>query len=191
MILGEVHLGVFEASVESAVDDNRFFMTLLLAGIFGVGLLLIMGLVNVFVKPIQTLTDGVRAIGDGTLDGRLNVDGPAEIGAIASVFNEITDKFQAAQNSIFEQEKMQKEMEVAKEIQHSLLPSHKPELSGFDIAPLYQAAAEVGGDYYDFIERPGGLAVALGDVSGKGTGAALMMMVLRATMHFASEREKT
>ena len=108
-----------------------------------VGLLLIMGLVSVFVKPIQVLTDGVRAIGDGTFDTKLDVEGPAEIGAIASVFNEITNKFKKAQESVLEQEKMQKEMEVAKEIQHSLLPRRKPEVSGYDIAPLYQAAAEI------------------------------------------------
>jgi sigma-B regulation protein RsbU (phosphoserine phosphatase) len=46
-----------------------------------------------------------------------------------------------------------------------------------------------GGDYFDFIDRPNGLAVTLGDVSGKGASAALMMMVLRAMVHFACQRE--
>ena len=144
--LGGVHVGIYEDIVEGSIPDPRLATLILIVGIFLVGNLFIMGLVSVFVKPIQVLTDGVRAIGEGSLDGQIPVDGPAEIGAIASVFNEITTKFKKAQDSILEQEKLQKEMEVAKQIQQSLLPKKMPDVSGYDIAPYYQAAAEVGGD---------------------------------------------
>jgi anti-anti-sigma factor len=151
--------------------------------IFGVGLVLVIGLVQVFVRPIQVLTDGVRAIGDGNLEGKLDIQGPAEIGAIAGVFNEITEKFRKAQTSILEQEKMQKEIEVAKQIQQSLLPRRRPQISGYDIAPLYQAAAEVGGDYYDFVQVDDDtIGVVVADVSGKGVPGSLVMTMIRTAL---------
>jgi sigma-B regulation protein RsbU (phosphoserine phosphatase) len=125
----------------------------------------------------------VRAIGDGNLDGKLDVSGPAEIGAIAGVFNEITEKFKKARDSVLEQEKMQKEIEVAKQIQQSLLPRKRPEISGYDIAPLYQAAAEVGGDYYDFVQVDDDtIGVVVADVSGKGVPGSLVMTMIRTAL---------
>ncbi|HXS09938.1 MAG TPA: anti-sigma factor antagonist [Candidatus Krumholzibacteria bacterium] len=181
--IGKVHLGVYEDGVEASVEDTRLQTSLLLAAIFLVGILLIIGLVQVFVKPIQMLTDGVRAIGDGNLDGKLDVSGPAEIGAIAGVFNEITEKFKKARDSVLEQEKMQKEIEVAKQIQQSLLPRKRPEISGYDIAPLYQAAAEVGGDYYDFVQVDDDtIGVVVADVSGKGVPGSLVMTMIRTAL---------
>ena len=181
--VGRLHLGVYEDGVEAAVEDTRLQTSLLLLAIFGVGMLLIIGLVQVFVKPIQMLTDGVRAIGDGNLDCKLDVSGPAEIGAIAGVFNEITEKFKKARDSVLEQEKMQKEIEVAKQIQQSLLPRKRPEISGYDIAPLYQAAAEVGGDYYDFVQVDDDtIGVVVADVSGKGVPGSLVMTMIRTAL---------
>jgi anti-anti-sigma factor len=181
--IGKLHLGVYEDGVESSVEDTRLQTSLLLLAIFGVGMLLVIGLVQVFVKPIQMLTDGVRAIGDGNLDGKLDVTGPAEIGAIAGVFNEITEKFKKARDSVLEQEKMQKEIEVAKQIQQSLLPRKRPEISGYDIAPLYQAAAEVGGDYYDFVQVDDDtIGVVVADVSGKGVPGSLVMTMIRTAL---------
>ncbi|MCI0452425.1 MAG: anti-sigma factor antagonist [Candidatus Latescibacteria bacterium] len=182
-VVGVIHLGVFKDAVEGAIDDTRLSTTLTLLAIFAVGILLIMGLVQVFVRPIQLLTDGVRAIGDGNMDGKLDVRGPAEIGAIAGVFNEITEKFKKARDSILEQEKMQKEIEVAKQIQQSLLPRRRPEISGYDIAPLYQAAAEVGGDYYDFVQVDDDtIGVVVADVSGKGVPGSLVMTMIRTAL---------
>lgn len=92
---------------------------------------------------------------------------------------------------MIEKQRMERELELAGDIQKGLLPSCAPVIDGWDLVGTNTPCYTIGGDYYDFIERPGGLAVALGDVSGKGAGAALMMMVLRATVHFASQREKT
>ncbi len=181
--IGVLHLGIDEKAVNASIEDTRLQTSLLLLAIFGVGMLLIVGLVQVFVRPIQILTDGVRAIGDGNLDGKLDVRGPAEIGAIAGVFNEITEKFKKARDSILEQEKMQKEIEVAKQIQQSLLPRHRPQISGYDIAPLYQAAAEVGGDYYDFVQVDDDtIGVVVADVSGKGVPGSLVMTMIRTAL---------
>ena len=93
--------------------------------------------------------------------------------------------------AMIEKKRMEREFELAGDIQRNLLPSEAPVIAGWDLVGTNTPCYTIGGDYYDFIERSGGLAVALGDVSGKGAGAALMMMVLRATIHFASQRESS
>jgi serine phosphatase RsbU (regulator of sigma subunit) len=90
---------------------------------------------------------------------------------------------------MIEKKRMERELEFASEIQQNLLPSKAPRYPGWDLVGTNTPCYTIGGDYFDFIERPSSLGVALGDVSGKGAGAALMMMVLRATVHFACQRE--
>jgi serine phosphatase RsbU (regulator of sigma subunit)/pSer/pThr/pTyr-binding forkhead associated (FHA) protein len=91
--------------------------------------------------------------------------------------------------AMIEKKRMERELELAREIQQGRLPSQAPRIPGWDLVGTNTPCYTIGGDYYDFIERPNGLALALGDVSGKGAGAALMMMVLRATVHWACQRE--
>jgi serine phosphatase RsbU (regulator of sigma subunit) len=90
---------------------------------------------------------------------------------------------------MIEKKRMERELELAGEIQQNSLPSQAPRLPGWDLVGTNTPCYTIGGDYFDFIERPNGVALALGDVSGKGASAALMMMVLRATVHFACQRE--
>jgi anti-anti-sigma factor len=169
--------------VGSDAEDPRPMMTLLLIGVFAAGVSLIYLLVAVFVKPIQALTDGVRAIGEGSLNDEIKIEGPKEIGEIARAFNEITSKFREAQKNVVEQERLQKEMQVAQEIQHTLLPKRVPEISGYDIASFYKAAKEVGGDYYDFVRVDDEtLGVVVADVSGKGVPGSLVMTMIRTAL---------
>jgi anti-anti-sigma factor len=181
--LGRIILGVSRMVIERNINDPRPRTTLILTGILLVGLALIYLLISVFIKPIQDLTDGVRAIGEGALEDGIHIEGPEEIGAIASAFNEITTKFRDAQKNVVEQERMQKEMQVAQEIQHSLLPSKVPDIRGYDIASLYRAAKEVGGDYYDFVKvDEDSLGVVVADVSGKGVPGSLVMTMIRTAL---------
>ena len=77
----------------------------------------------------------------------------------------------------------EQELEMARAIQNKLLPKENPEIEGFDIAGVSYAAKEVGGDYFDFIELGNNRwGIALGDVSGKGIPAALLMSTLQATL---------
>ncbi len=181
--LGRIILGVSATAINKGIYDPRTRTILILAGIFLMGLALIYLLIAVFVKPIQDLTDGVRAIGEGALEEGIHIDGPEEIGAIARAFNEITMKFRDAQKNVVEQERLQKEMQVAQEIQHSLLPGKVPQISGYDIASLYRAAKEVGGDYYDFVSvGEDSLGVVVADVSGKGVPGSLVMTMIRTAL---------
>ena len=79
-------------------------------------------------------------------------------------------------------QQMEKEIKQAADIQRKLLPVKPPILEGYEIAGYNEPCREVGGDYFDFIDRgPARLGLAIGDVSGKGMGAALLMATVRAS----------
>ncbi|RJR32256.1 MAG: STAS domain-containing protein [Candidatus Latescibacterota bacterium] len=181
--IGRVVVGVSEPIVTEDIIDPRPMMTLLLVGVFAAGVALLYLLVAIFVRPIQALTDGVRAIGEGSLNDEIQITGPQEIGEIARAFNEITSKFRDAQKNVVEQERLHKEMQVAQEIQQTLLPKRVPAIGGYDIASLYRAAKEVGGDYYDFVRVDDDtLGVVVADVSGKGVPGSLVMTMIRTAL---------
>lgn len=81
-------------------------------------------------------------------------------------------------------ERMERELELATEIQQRFQPSGPPSVPGYQFQGISFSCYEIGGDYYDFVQRSDGtLLIALGDVSGKGTAAALLMSSLHAAIH--------
>jgi serine phosphatase RsbU (regulator of sigma subunit)/anti-sigma regulatory factor (Ser/Thr protein kinase)/transposase len=181
--VGTVVLGVAKDQVTSEIGRALRRTLLLGIGVLVLGMVLISLMVNLFVRPIQRLTEGVLAIGDGMLHEEIQEEGPEEISTIARAFNEITAKFRQAQSHVVEKERLQKEMQVAREIQETLLPKRYPEVSGYDIAAFYKAAMEVGGDYYDFVVVDDDtIGVVVADVSGKGVPGSLVMTMIRTAL---------
>lgn len=91
-----------------------------------------------------------------------------------------------------EQDRLKKELEVARRIQLSSLPAADPEIPGLDITGVSIPALEVGGDYYDYLEfKDGRIGVVVGDVSGKGTSAALYMSQLKGILQTAAKFYKS
>jgi phosphoserine phosphatase RsbU/P len=83
-----------------------------------------------------------------------------------------------------QRQRIDREIEIAREVQERLLPQIYPVVAGIDFAAYSRAAREVGGDYYDFIAlENGSLGIAIGDVSGKGISSALLMASVRAALH--------
>ncbi len=84
----------------------------------------------------------------------------------------------------FQQERLERELQLAMEIQQRFQPTAPPQVPGYELQGISFPCYEIGGDYYDFIQREDGrLVIALGDVSGKGTAAALLMSSLHASIH--------
>ncbi len=82
------------------------------------------------------------------------------------------------------QERLTRELQLAREIQQRFQPTSAPPVPGYELQGISFPCYEIGGDYYDFIQREDGrLVIALGDVSGKGTAAALLMSSLHAAIH--------
>ena len=91
---------------------------------------------------------------------------------------------------LLEKERMEQELQLGREIQSGLLPQPPVDVVGTRLAALSLPCYEVGGDYYDFIELPDGdLGLAIGDVSGKGVSAALIMSSVQAALRVAAPIE--
>ncbi|MDQ3088914.1 MAG: PP2C family protein-serine/threonine phosphatase, partial [Acidobacteriota bacterium] len=92
-----------------------------------------------------------------------------------------------------QKERINRELEIAREVQERLFPQELPKIEGLDYFGACRSALDVGGDYYDFLELPENkFGIAIGDISGKGIGAALMMASLQASLrgqslHFKSD----
>ncbi len=90
-----------------------------------------------------------------------------------------------------EKERLDEEMRMGRQIQMMLLPQASPCISGLIVEGMMEPAKEIGGDYYDFISLPNkdSLSVVIGDVSGKGVGAGLMMAMAKTAIHTLSQEE--
>jgi phosphoserine phosphatase RsbU/P len=107
----------------------------------------------------------------------------SSVAAQTGIALEVARLNSAMAREITARERLNRELEIAREVQQHLFPQHFPAIAGLDYSGLCRPAREVGGDYYDFLELPGEkLGVAIGDVSGKGIGASLMMASLGASL---------
>jgi sigma-B regulation protein RsbU (phosphoserine phosphatase) len=88
------------------------------------------------------------------------------------------------------QRQVQRDLDLARKVQQSMLPTTPPQVEGYHFFDFYRSAREVGGDYYDYIELPDGrVAVVVADVSGKGIPAALLMARLSADVRYCLAAE--
>jgi len=87
-----------------------------------------------------------------------------------------------------DEERMASELEAARAVQHVLIPDEIPAIPGFAVECVYHPAGQVGGDFFQILPQPsGGALIAIGDVSGKGMPAAMMVSLLVGTLHTAAE----
>jgi serine phosphatase RsbU (regulator of sigma subunit)/anti-sigma regulatory factor (Ser/Thr protein kinase) len=190
--MGDAHLYITDRAIGRVMAGksvNLVIAIFLIILIATAGIYMLLGLI---IRPLQRLREGALAIGEGRLDHRIELEGEDEFSQIANAFNEMATKFKGAQESLVEQEKMQKEIAVAKEIQQTLLPKEIPDTEGFDIASLYRSAKEVGGDYYDIIKvGPHLIGVMVADVSGKGVPGSLVMTITRTVVRLVSLKNRS
>lgn len=101
-------------------------------------------------------------------------------------------ELKAAQAAIIEKERMDRELELARDLQRSILPTEFPVIPNLDIAAYYKPARQVGGDFYDVIHLgPGRAAFVIADVSDKGMPAALFMALTRSLIRAESRRSSS
>jgi serine phosphatase RsbU (regulator of sigma subunit) len=105
-----------------------------------------------------------------------------------SVGDDLSIMLPALEQQMRERERVEQELRVARSIQQASLPNEVPELEGWQITPFYQPAREVGGDFYDFFELDDGrLGLVVGDATGKGVPAALVMASTRSMLRAVAQ----
>jgi serine phosphatase RsbU (regulator of sigma subunit) len=152
-------------------------------GVISLALLGIVPLSRRMTRNLATLTDGVQRIAQGDFSARVPVRSRDEFGALAEAFNRMAHDVEHRQQLVIERERLQRELDLCRRIQMDMLP-HAPLWLGLtEVKGVSIPAREVGGDFFNYFELPGGqLAVLVGDVSGKGISAALLMANIQATL---------
>ncbi len=150
--------------------------------------------VKTILKPVASLVDSARTIAEGNYDIPVTSDSNDEIGTLVSdvdrmrlSIKDLTDNLELKIRERTKQlqetrDALWGEMELARKIQTVLLPE-KPIISGYEIAASMKPAEEVGGDYYDVISVGGFDWIVIGDVSGHGVSAGLIMMMAQTSIH--------
>ena len=134
-------------------------------------------------RSTARLTHGAREVAAGNLGHRIPVRRRDQLGDLAVTFNSMTESVERMLAEIGEKEKITRELELAREIQLSLLPASTHTGGPFDVRAMVRPAAAVGGDYYDLFELPGDrLLVAVGDVAGHGLPTGIVMALLKASV---------
>ncbi|NOX87445.1 MAG: SpoIIE family protein phosphatase [Calditrichaeota bacterium] len=190
--LGKVHVWVNEKTVTTLVNARKIRLLIYLIIVLILGYIPLFFLIHKILAPFHNLADWVRQVVHGKVDqDEIDIDASDEIGEIAQAFNEMTSKFREAQVTLVEQEKLQKELQVAQEIQQMLLPSDFPKVEGYDIASYYEAAKEVGGDLFDFVEVDvDTIGICVADVSGKGVPGSMIMTMIRTALRLEARGNK-
>jgi serine phosphatase RsbU (regulator of sigma subunit) len=152
-------------------------------GVIALAMLAIVPLARHMTRDLTTLTSGVERIARGDFSAQVPVRSRDEFGALATAFNQMARDVAHHQQLVVEREGLQRELELCRRIQTEMLPHASLRLGPTEVKGISIPAREVGGDFFNYFELPGGqIAVLVGDVSGKGISAALLMANIQATL---------
>lgn len=172
--LGESLQEIRRASVRS-LAIGVLFITIALVGI--------VPLSNRMTRSLSALTNGVQRIARGDFSARVAAKSGDEFGLLGRAFNQMAEDIEAHQKLVVDQERLKRELELCRQIQTEMLPRESLRLGLTEVKGVSIPAREVGGDFFNYFVMPGGeVALLVGDVSGKGVSAALLMANVQATL---------
>ncbi len=179
----------FDEVVRQAAEAEQRILSDTNAQLRGTGLIVLLVILVVVLvalvgsrsvtQPIRALAASAERIAAGDFEARVRIDTSDELGTLGRQFNAMVPQLE-------DRMKLRHSLSLAMEVQQHLLPSSAPKVAGLDVAGKSIYCDETGGDYYDFIELadlgPNRLGLAIGDVTGHGIAAALLMTTARALL---------
>ncbi|HEX6497110.1 MAG TPA: PP2C family protein-serine/threonine phosphatase [Acidobacteriaceae bacterium] len=171
------------------------YLLIILASIFAVieliAFIMAIRLNRTITNAVADLYRATTAIDSGNFAHRIQVQRRDQLGALSTSFNTMAESLERLLEQQREKERMQSELEIAQEVQNNLFPHGQVEMPGLELHGVCKPARTVSGDYYDFlILGESELTLAMGDISGKGISAALLMASLHSAVRayrFAGE----
>jgi serine phosphatase RsbU (regulator of sigma subunit) len=149
----------------------------------GFALVIVIPVSQTLTRNLSNLTDGVDRIAQGDFGARVPVQGSKDVAALAVAFNRMAEDIQKQQEQLVGQERLKRELELGRQIQSEMLPHESLRFGLTEVKGMSIPAREVGGDFFNYFALDdGNVALLVGDVSGKGVGAALLMANFQATL---------
>lgn len=148
-----------------------------------VSLVIGVNLTRTITSAVHNLDEGTQKVMEGDFKHRIVVRGNDQLAQLSLSFNRMTENLERLVEVAKEKERLQSELEIAREVQNQLFPKAVPEARSLHLRAFCQPARMVSGDYYDYMGlQDSKLALAIGDVAGKGISAALLMATVQSTM---------
>ena len=175
-------LFITSLQIAAVVQDMLIAIAILFGVLELVAFIMAVRLNRTITKSIRDLYEATTAIDRGDLTHRIKVTRNDQLAALGRSFNSMAASLERLLEEQREKERLQNELEIAQEVQANLFPLANVSLPMLELHGACYPARTVSGDYYDFLVfGQSGLGLALGDISGKGISAALLM----ATLHSA------
>ncbi len=145
------------------------------------------------IRLTQTITGTVNDLQEGTeriqasdFSHRIRIRSHDQLSGLASAFNSMTASIERLIAESQEKQRLQNELEIARQVQEQLFPSQSPQLATLEVVARCRPARIIGGDYFDFgLAGAGQLIFTIGDVSGKGISGALLMATIQSALRSA------
>lgn len=183
--LGTAQLGLSASLIRENVQKVRETVLAVTAGLLGVGLLLSWLFVTLMTRPLKELARAAHALGTGNFEYRVPVKRRDELGALAEIFNQMAERLKGVQEQVVQREKAAQQVEIAREISESLLPSAVPKLPGLDIEVRTRVGKSAETEYYDFIDvSQTQIGIVLADVYDSGIHRAVSLAKVRSLMRY-------
>ncbi|MBI2634824.1 SpoIIE family protein phosphatase [Candidatus Peregrinibacteria bacterium] len=167
--------GGADGSIDGEVSFRIFLISL---GFVGVLFFLIYWLS--LYRPLKIILAEVQALLSGKTYHRIYTDRIDEIGILAHFFNQVTEGFGEVSYDLKEKDRMFSELSVASQLQRDILPLRNPNIKGLQIVAKTKPATEVGGDSFSFLETKDKAYIYIGDVTGHGVAAGLIMTMVNS-----------
>jgi sigma-B regulation protein RsbU (phosphoserine phosphatase) len=172
---------VFSQKVESGVLPLLLGLATVILIVELISLMIGISITRTVTEAVSELYEGTLRVMKGDFSHRIHVRGNEQIAELSRSFNRMTENVERLLEVSKENERIKAELEIAREVQKQLFPTQTPSLPGLQLQAVCHAARSVSGDYYDYqMLGPDRVAMALGDVAGKGISAALLMASLQS-----------
>jgi len=172
---------------------SEMHLILILLGLLGIGIVFLLCYFTIrrLTRPLTQFSESVISIASGNFQTELPViTSQDEIRQLRDSFQymqaSLTQYMEDLKNKTAVNERIESELSIARKIQLDMLPHNFPHNQDVDLSAALVPAKEIGGDLYDFFIMDGNLYFAIGDVSGKGVPAALIMAITRASFRFVA-----
>jgi phosphoserine phosphatase RsbU/P len=169
--------------LQSTLEGFTIAVLIIFALVEIISVVIGVGVARTITGAVHRLYESTQLVIAGDFSHRIQVTGNDQLAELSKSFNRMTEHLQQLLVVAKEKERLESEIEIAREVQDQLFPRQVPELRTLRIKAVCQPARLVSGDYYDF-ERVGEaeVALAIADVAGKGISAALLMAALQSSL---------
>lgn len=186
------HLFSSSAEVDTAVWASLIGITGLLSSIYLLAIVMAFYMIFSLSRAVNRLSIATDSVRKGDFSVRIPVRRRDQVGELQRSFNEMSANLERSVAAVAQKEVLEKELEIARNLQQSLLPDDLPASDAVDFATLFEPSAAIGGDYFDILRiDEDRLLVVIADVSGHGLSTGLRMAMLKAALVILVEERKS